>query len=147
MVIGSAFGLNNWTTVSLAVLLAFVFGYALTLIPLIRAGMAVGLAFKLAFASDTLSITIMEIIDNAVMLFIPGAMDAGITTFLFWGSLAFSLVTAGVVAFPVNLWLIARGYGHAKVHVHHGQDPSEPAAENKEAEHKKHIKALNNPFP
>lgn len=120
MVIGTALGWSNWPTVALAVVLAFVFGYALTLWPLRRAGIAWGTALGLAFASDTVSITIMELVDNAVMLAIPGAMDAGLTDLLFWGSLAVSLIVAGVAAFPVNRWLIAQGKGHAVVHAHHG---------------------------
>lgn len=120
MVIGTALGWSNWPTVALAVVLAFVFGYALTLWPLRRAGMAWGTALGLAFASDTVSITIMELVDNAVMLAIPGAMEAGLTDLLFWGSLAVSLIVAGVAAFPVNRWLIAQGKGHAVVHAHHG---------------------------
>jgi Domain of unknown function (DUF4396) len=125
MVIGTALGWGNWATVVLAVVLAFVFGYALTLLPLLRAGIAIGTALGLAFASDTLSITIMEIVDNAVMLVIPGAMDAGLTELLFWGSLIFSLVLAGVAAFPANRWLIARGQGHALAHKHHGHHSSD----------------------
>jgi hypothetical protein len=119
MVIGTALGLSNLATIALAVALAFVFGYALTLIPLIRANIAWRTALGLAFASDTASITIMEIVDNAIMLVIPGAMDAGLTAPLFWGSLAFSLVVAGAAAFPVNRWLISRGLGHAVVHAYH----------------------------
>jgi hypothetical protein len=118
MVIGIAFGWGNGATIALAVVLAFMFGYALTLLPLLRA-MSVGLALKLALAADTASITVMEIVDNAIMLVIPGAMEAGLTTLLFWGSLAFSLAVAGVAAFPVNRWLIAHGKGHAVVHAHH----------------------------
>jgi hypothetical protein len=125
MVIGTALGWGNWATVVVALALAFVFGYALTLLPLLRAGIAIGTALKLAFASDTLSITIMEIVDNAVMLVIPGAMDAGLTELLFWGSLIFSLALAGVAAFPANRWLIARGQGHALVHKHHGHHRSD----------------------
>jgi hypothetical protein len=119
MVIGTALGLSNLTTIILAVVLAFFFGYALTLIPLVRANLAWGPALGLAFASDTASITIMEIVDNAIMLVIPGAMDAGLDSALFWGSLAVSLVIAGIAAFPVNRWLIARGRGHAVVHKYH----------------------------
>jgi len=119
MVIGTALGFSNLATIVLAVVLAFLFGYALTLIPLIRANLAWGSALGLAFAADTASITIMEIVDNAIMLVIPGAMDAGLTSMLFWGSLAFSLVIAGAAAFPVNRWLISRGRGHAVVHQHH----------------------------
>lgn len=119
MVIGTALGWTNWPTVALAVLLAFLFGYAMTLWPLHRAGMGWGAAFGLALTSDTLSMTTMEIVDNVFMLVIPGAMDAGLTDGLFWGSLAISLVLAGAAAFPVNRWLIGRGKGHALVHAHH----------------------------
>ena len=120
MVIGTAWGLGNALTIALAVLLAFFFGYALTLVPLLRSGLAIRAAVGLALAADTASITVMEIVDNAIMLVIPGAMDAGLSSLLFWGSLAFSLVVAGIAAFPVNRFLIARGRGHAVVHQHHG---------------------------
>jgi hypothetical protein len=120
MVIGTALGLGNFTTIALAVILAFMFGYAFTLVPLVHSGLAFGAALPLALASDTASITLMEIIDNAIMLVIPGAMDAGLSQPLFWGSLAFSLIVAGIAAFPLNRWLIARGMGHAVVHAHHG---------------------------
>jgi hypothetical protein len=119
MVIGTYFRLGNAATVALAVVLAFIFGYAMTLVPLIRAGLAWGSSMRLAFAADTASITVMEIVDNAIMLAIPGAMDAGLRDPLFWGSLVFALLVAGVAAFPVNRWLIARGRGHAVVHAHH----------------------------
>jgi Domain of unknown function (DUF4396) len=119
MVIGTAMGLSNFATIILAVALAFLFGYALTLIPLFRAGLTVKQAFALAFASDTASITLMETVDNAIMLVIPGAMDAGLTSLLFWGSLAVSLVIAGIAAFPLNRWLISRGRGHAVLHAYH----------------------------
>jgi hypothetical protein len=118
MVIGTALGWGNGATIALAVVLAFIFGYALTLLPLLKA-MAVRSALKLALAADTASITVMEIVDNAIMLLIPGAMDAGLTSLLFWGSLAFSLAVAAIAAFPVNRWLIGRGKGHAVVHAHH----------------------------
>jgi hypothetical protein len=119
MVIGTALGWSNVATIALAVALAFLFGYSLTMLPLLRSGMALGAILPLAFASDTLSITVMEIVDNLIMLAVPGAMEAGPTSLLFWGSLAFALLVAGVVAFPVNRWLIARGKGHAVVHQHH----------------------------
>jgi len=119
LVIGTALGWSNWPTVALAVTLAFVFGYGMTLLPLRRAGMAWGTAFGLAFASDTLSMTTMEIVDNAIMLVIPGAMEAGLPDPVFWSSLAVSMILAGAAAFPVNRWLIARGKGHALVHDHH----------------------------
>ncbi|HEX5129151.1 MAG TPA: DUF4396 domain-containing protein [Usitatibacter sp.] len=119
MVIGTAMGLGNGASVMLAVVLAFVFGYALTMRPMLRSGLALGPAARLALAADTVSITVMEIVDNAVMLAIPGAMSAGPGSALFWLSLAISLVVAGAAAFPVNRWLIARGRGHAVVHAHH----------------------------
>ena len=118
MVIGTALGWGNGATIALAVVLAFFFGYLLTLRPLL-ARMSFPTAAKLALAADTASITVMEIVDNAIMLVIPGAMDAGLTRLLFWGSLAFSLAVAAVAAFPVNRWLISRGKGHAVVHAHH----------------------------
>jgi hypothetical protein len=121
MVIGTALGWSNVATIALAVGLAFFFGYSLTMIPLLRSGLALSTTLPLAFASDTLSITVMEIVDNAVMLLVPGAMEAGVGSFLFWVSLAFALAVAFVVAYPVNRYLIARGRGHAVVHeYHHG---------------------------
>jgi hypothetical protein len=119
LVIGTALGWANAPTIVLAVVLAFVFGYAFTMLPLLRAGMAFGVVVKLALAADTVSIAIMEIVDNAIMLVIPGAMDAGLDSPLFWGSLAVALLIAGTAAFPVNRWLIRRGKGHAVVHAHH----------------------------
>ena len=119
MVIGTALGWSNWSTVGLAVALAFLIGYGMTLWPLRRSGMAWSAAFGLALASDTLSMGTMELVDNVIMLVIPGAMDAGLSDPLFWGSLIVSLVLAGAAAFPVNRWLIARGKGHALVHRHH----------------------------
>jgi hypothetical protein len=119
MVIGTGLGWSNWPTVALAVALAFLFGYGMTLWPLRRAGIAWGTALGLAVASDTLSMTTMELVDNAIMVGIPGTMDAGLADPIFWGSLLVSLVLAGVAAFPVNRWLIARGKGHALVHEHH----------------------------
>jgi hypothetical protein len=118
MVIGTALGWGNGATIALAVVLAFLFGYLLTLRPLARS-MNFASAAKLALAADTASITVMEVVDNAIMLVIPGAMDAGLGSILFWGSLAFSLAVAAVAAFPVNRWLISRGKGHAVVHAHH----------------------------
>lgn len=119
MVIGTALRWSNTATVVLSVVLAFFFGYALTLRPLVSSGLALRNALSLAFAADTISITIMEIVDNAIMLAIPGAMDAPITSFFFWSSLALALLVAGVAAFPVNIWLIKRGRGHAHIHAHH----------------------------
>jgi hypothetical protein len=120
MIIGTALGWSDLATIVLAIALAFVFGYSLTMLPLLRGGLALGTAIPLALASDTISIAVMEIVDNAILLLIPGAMEAGLTSLLFWGSLAVALLIAGAVAFPVNRWLIARGKGHAVVHAHHG---------------------------
>jgi uncharacterized protein DUF4396 len=119
LAIGTALGWGNLETIVLAILLAFVFGYGLTSLPLLRAGLPLRTVAGLAFASDTFSITVMEIVDNAIILVIPGAMDAGLGDALFWGSLAFALAVAFVAAFPVNRWLIARGRGHAVVHAYH----------------------------
>jgi hypothetical protein len=119
IVIGTALGWSNVATIALAVALAFFFGYSLTMLPLLRSGMALATVLPLAFAADTLSITVMEIVDNAVMLLVPGAMEAGLASPLFWASLAFALAVAFVAAFPVNRYLIARGRGHAVVHEHH----------------------------
>ena len=126
MVIGTAAGFSEWGTVALAVALAFLFGYSLTSLPLLRAGLALGAVVPIALASDTLSIAVMEVVDNAIMLAIPGAMEAGLTNLLFWGSLSVALVLAGAVAFPVNRWLLARGKGHTAVHetgIHGGPSP------------------------
>ena len=119
MVIGTALGWGAGATIALAVVLAFIFGYGLTMLPLLRAGLAFGAALSLAFAADTVSITIMEIVDNGIMILIPGAMHAGVGSGLFWGSLAVALLIAGAAAFPINRWLIAKGRGHAVVHQHH----------------------------
>ena len=116
---GTAIGLGNSATLVLGIVLAYTFGYALTLVPLLRAGMPIVRASGITFAAETLSITTMEIVDNLVVLGIPGAMDAGLADFLFWASLAVSLALAFVAAFPVNRWLIARGLGHAVVHGMH----------------------------
>ena len=118
-IIGTWRGWSNAATIAIAIALAYAFGYGFTLWPLLRGGIGVGTALALAFAADTLSITVMEIVDNAVVLVLPGAMDAGLGDALFWGSLALALAVAWVAAFPVNRWLIARGRGHAVVHAHH----------------------------
>jgi hypothetical protein len=123
MVIGTTFGWSNLATIAISVVLAFVFGYSLTSLPLVRAGMALAVVAPIALASDTVSITIMEIVDNTMMLAIPGALEATPSEVGFWAALAASLLIAGVAAFPVNRWLLARGKGHAVVHAHHaGQD-------------------------
>ncbi|WP_422773357.1 DUF4396 domain-containing protein [Plantactinospora sp. WMMC1484] len=119
MVIGTALGWPVWPTVALAVGLAFVFGYALTMRGVLRAGVDLRTALKVALAADTVSIAVMEILDNAVMLAVPGAMHAGLTGWLFWASLAFALAAAFVLTTPVNRWLISRGRGHAVVHRYH----------------------------
>ncbi len=119
VVIGTALGWGNLPTIALAVALAFLFGYSFTMVPLLRADIVFGTAVGLALAADTISIAVMEIVDNGVLLLVPGAMEAGLDTFLFWASLAFALAVAWVVAFPVNRALIARGRGHAVVHEHH----------------------------
>ena len=116
LAIGTALSWSNGATIALAIALAFVFGYALSLLPLLRSGLGFGAALGLAFAADTVSITVMEIIDNAVMVLIPGAMDAGLGAPLFWAASWLSLGLAGLVAYPINRWLIARGRGHAVLH-------------------------------
>jgi len=116
MAIGTAAGFSTLGTVALSVSLAFLFGYGLTSLPLLRAGLALSAVIPIALAADTLSIATMEVVDNLIMVAIPGAMEEGIDSLLFWGSLAFSLVVAGLVAIPVNRWLISRGKGHAVVH-------------------------------
>jgi hypothetical protein len=120
MVLGTAWGLSNGATIALAVFLAFAFGYAFTFFPMLRSGMALRTAIGVTLAADTASITVMEIVDNAIMLVIPGAMTAGRDQTLFWGVLAVSLVIAGVAAFPLNRFLIQRGKGHALAHGAHG---------------------------
>ena len=126
VIIGTALGWSNGPTIVLAIVLAFVFGYSLTSLPLLRAGLALAVVAPIAFASDTLSIAVMEIVDNAIILVIPGAMDAGLDDVLFWGSLSFALFIAGFFAYPVNRWLLQRGKGHAAVHqtgIHGGPSP------------------------
>jgi len=116
MAIGTAVGLSSLATVALAVGLAFLFGYSLTSLPLLRAGFAIGAVIPIALASDTLSIATMEVVDNLIVLAVPGAMEAGLGSLLFWGSLSFALAIAAVVTVPLNRYLIARGKGHAVVH-------------------------------
>ena len=119
MVIGTAAGWSTVPTVVLSVALAFVFGYALTITPVLRAGVAFRRAVGVALAADTVSIAVMELVDNGVMVAVPGAMEAGLASVLFWGALAGSLAVAFVVTVPVNRWLIGRGRGHAVVHAYH----------------------------
>ncbi len=119
LVLATWWGWSNGPSIALAVGLAFLFGYSLTIAPMLRAGLSLRRAIAVALAADTLSILVMEITDNAVVLAVPGAMDAGLGDLLFWGSLLFSLVVAFVVTVPVNRALIARGKGHAVVHEFH----------------------------
>jgi hypothetical protein len=119
LVLATWWGWGNAASIALAIVLAFFFGYAFTFVPLLRGGMPLRDAVGIALAADTVSITVMEIVDNTVVLLVPGAMEAALDTFLFWGSLALALAIAFVAAFPVNRWLIARGRGHAVAHVHH----------------------------
>jgi hypothetical protein len=130
MAIGTALGFSDLGTIALAVALAFLFGYGLTSLPLLRAGLALSAVVPIALAADTLSIATMEIVDNAIMLVVPGAMEAGIGSLLFWGSLSFALAVAGVIAMPVNRWLIRRGKGHSAVHATgiHGGPPTKVVA-------------------
>jgi Domain of unknown function (DUF4396) len=118
LVLATWWGWGNFASIVLAIVLAFFFGYQLTLIPLVRGGVQLRRAVPLALASDTLSITVMEIVDNAIVLLVPGAMAAGLGDVTFWWALALGLALAFVAAFPVNRWLIARGRGHAVVHAH-----------------------------
>ncbi len=121
MVIGTALGWSDVQTIVLAVALAFVFGYSFTIGPVMRSGLPLRAAIPVALAADTLSITVMEIVDNAVLLLVPGAMEAHLDSWLFWGALAFAFAVAFVVTLPVNRWLIGRRRGHAVVHAHHGR--------------------------
>lgn len=120
MTIATAAGWSNAPAIAISVLLAFFFGYSFTAVPLLRAGIALATVLGLALAADTISIAVMEIVDNGILLIIPGAMEAGLDEALFWASLAFSLAVAFVAAFPVNRALIRKGRGHAVVHGHHG---------------------------
>ena len=120
MVLATWWGWGDVASIALAVALAFFFGYLLTFLSVRRAGLAVGAAVSAAFAADTVSIAVMEVVDNAFLLLVPGAMDAGLASGLFWGALALALAVAFVVTVPVNHWMIGRGLGHAKVHeMHH----------------------------
>ena len=126
MAIGTALGFSNFATIVLAVALAFLFGYSLTSLPLLRAGLALGAVIPIALASDTFSIAVMEIVDNLIMVSIPGAMHADLDDLLFWGALSFALFIAFLVALPVNRWLISKGKGHVAVHetgIHGGPSP------------------------
>ena len=119
MVVGTALGWHNAATVVLSIVLAFVFGYTLTASTVLRAGETLVRALRVALAVDTLSIITMELVDNGVVLAVPGAMDAGLTSALFWASLAVSLAIAFAVTVPVNRWLLRRGKGHTALHAYH----------------------------
>lgn len=138
MVIGTARGWSNFATVAVSIALAFFFGYAFTIWPLLRAGLPMRAAVPLALAADTLSIALMEIIDNAIMLAVPGAMDAPLDSALFWASLLGALLIAGLAAFPLNRWLIVRGRGHAVVHAHHGGPGEKPTGGDTHADRSHH---------
>jgi hypothetical protein len=119
MIIGTALGWSNGATVALAIALAFLFGYSLTSLPLLGSGMALSAVIPVALAADTISIAIMEVVDNTIMLLIPGAMEATLTDIGFYAALTAALIIAGAIALPVNRWLISRGKGHAVVHQFH----------------------------
>ncbi|MGH3353389.1 MAG: DUF4396 domain-containing protein [Nocardioides sp.] len=123
LMIGTAIGLSNGWTIALAVALAFAFGYTLSTLPLLRSGLAVGAAFSVVLAADTLSIATMELVDNLVMALIPGAMDAGLVNVVFWVGMMIALTVAFIAAFPVNRYLLQRGKGHALTHAYHGAEP------------------------
>lgn len=118
MMIGAYFGIHNFATIALAVILAFIFGYSLTIIPLLK-HLSLKKALSLAFASDTISISVMEIVDNLIIFLIPGALDAGLNTLFFWASLAFALAVAFLATFPINYYLILKGRGHSVIHSYH----------------------------
>lgn len=139
LMIGTAIGLSTVQTMALAISLAFVFGYALSSLPLVGAGMSLGRALKLVLAADTLSIIVMEVVDNAVMAAIPGAMDAGLVNPVFWLGMMIALTAAFLAAFPVNRYLIDRGKGHALHHgAHHGAHDGREGHEGHEQHHDHH---------
>lgn len=119
MVIGTAFGWHNLATIAVSVVLAFFFGYSLTVYSVLRGGATLATALTLAFFSDTISMAVMEVVDNGLMYFIPGAMGAGLANPIFWIALTVSMSVAGLAAYPANRYLIARGKGHAVVHKYH----------------------------
>ena len=124
LMIGTGLGLGNGWTIVLSIALAFFFGFGLSSLPLVKGGLALGAALSLVLAADTLSIATMEVVDNAVMAVIPGAMDAGLVNPLFWIGMMISLTVAFFAAYPVNRWLMARGKGHALTHEHHDSGPA-----------------------
>ena len=119
LMIGTAAGLSTAVTIVLAVALAYLFGYALSTVPLIQAGLGFFAALSVVFAADTLSIAVMELVDNLVMALIPGAMDAGLVNPIFWLGMMIALTAAFIAAFPVNRYLIDKGKGHALTHQYH----------------------------
>ena len=119
MVLATAFGWSDVPSIAVATALAFFFGYSFTLLPVLRGGVPARRAVALAFASDTASIAVMEIVDNGFILLVPGAIEAGLSDPLFWWSLGVGLTLAFFFAYPLNRWLIARGKGHAVIHSHH----------------------------
>ena len=119
LVVSTQLGWSNAASIAISIVLAYIFGFALTIRPLLRSGMAIAAALGIALAADSLSITVMEIVDNATVLLVPGAMDASLADALFWGALVTSLILAWFAAFPVNRWLISRGRGHAIAMQHH----------------------------
>jgi len=129
LMIGTALGLSTGVTIALAIGLAFLFGYALSTLPLMKAGLGFFAALSVVFAADTLSIAVMEIVDNAVMAAIPGAMDAGIVNPVFWIGMIIALSVAFVAAFPVNRYLIDKGKGHALTHQFMHDDHQQPPAD------------------
>lgn len=139
LMIGTAIGLSTGATIALAVGLAFLFGYALSTLPLIKAGLSFGAALSVVFAADTLSIAVMELVDNAVMALIPGAMDSGLVNPIFWIGMMIALSVAFLAAFPVNRYLIDKGKGHALTHqYHHGPEHENHASAGSHADHTSH---------
>lgn len=135
LIIGEALGWPSVQTIAVSVALAFIFGYGLSVLPLVRAQMALATALSLVLAADTLSIFTMEIVDNAVMAAVPGAMEAGLNNPIFWLSMPLALGAAFVVAFPVNLYLLKRGKGHALVHNHHNAGAADDHAHHHHEHH------------
>jgi hypothetical protein len=125
LIIGTAAGLSNAVTIVISIALAFVFGFSLSILPLLRAGLTAGAALRVVVAADTLSIATMEFVDNVVMAVIPGAMNAGLVNVLFWVGMMVSLTAAFFAAYPVNRYLLQRGKGHALTHDYHGATTAE----------------------
>lgn len=138
LMIGTALGLSTGVTIALAVGLAFLFGYTLSTLPLLQSGVGFGAALSVVFAADTLSIATMELVDNAVMAIIPGAMNAGLVNPLFWISMMIALTAAFVAAFPVNKYLLQRGKGHALMHKFHAGHVHQDHAAHDHSAHKGH---------